>query len=100
MYKPYPFGNRTSTGDAMDDTTTIRIFDKLEIIGKHVEVMKDKMPSLATKDHVDLKIAEHAALPSRPPRANGNKAGGRLIGAVVAAIAALTTVVLALTQLL
>jgi len=86
----------------MDDTTTLifKRLDTVDEIAKDVATIKSQMPNLATKDQVDLKIAEHAALPSRAPRANGNKAGGRLIGAVVAAIAALTTVVLALTQLL
>lgn len=80
----------------MDDTTTIRIFEKLDVISVDVGVITAAMPNLATKDHVDLKIAEHAALPSRPPKANG----GRMTAVILGVIGALTATVIALTQLL
>lgn len=75
----------------MDDTTTL-IFKRLDIVDSmaaDVAVIKSQMPKLATKDHVDLKIAAHAALPSKPPRANG-RMSGRAMGAVVAALIAVT----------
>ena len=81
----------------MDDTTTIRIFDKLDAISVDVGVIKDKMPYLATRDHVDLKIAAHAALPSRPPKSSG-KISGKLIAAIITAVVALSGAVAALAQ--
>jgi hypothetical protein len=82
-----------------DDTTTIRIFDKLDSIGVDVGIIKDKMPHLATKDHVDLKIAEHAALPSKAPKANG-RMSMKMTAAIIAAFMAVTGTVVALTQML
>lgn len=81
----------------MSDTTT-RIFEKLETIGQDVAVIKDKLPKLATRDHVDLKIAEHAALP--PPKSNGGKLSAKMTAAIIAAVVALTGAVVALTQAL
>lgn len=75
-----------------------KIFDKLEVIAVDVGIIKDKMPHLATKDHVDLKIAEHAASPSKIPGMNGP--GAKRTAALVTVIAGLTSAIWALVQYL
>ena len=87
----------------MDDTTTIRIFDKLDTISVDVGVIKATMVDLPTMtEAVSSAVGGCRANPprtSRAPKANG-KTSAKLIGAVVAAIGALTTTVLVLVQLL
>ncbi len=59
-------------------------------------VLKTVLPTLATKDHVTVKIGEHAAIrPTRGVRSNGNT---KKIAALISAIVALSGVIAYLVQ--
>jgi len=83
----------------MDDTTTLifKRLDKVDKIAEDVHTIKSQMPHLATKDHVDLKIAAHAALPSKAPRPSGNV---KKVVAISAAVVAIAGVIAACIQMI
>ena len=96
-FKLFHSGNRTATDrNTMDDTTTVRIFDKLDTISVDVGVIKATMI-----DRESLTDAISACR-ANPPRTSGapSKLNGKFTAIVLGAIGALTATVVALTQLL
>jgi len=74
----------------MDDTTTLifKRLDKVDTIAEDVATIKGQMPNLATKDHVAIKIAEHAAAKkSFPPMSNGSAKKIAALSGVIVALA-------------
>lgn len=100
MYKPFHSGNLISIDrNAMDDTTTLifKRLDKVDKIAEDVHTIKSQMPHLATKDHVKIQIAEHAAKRSITPKGNG-RLSGKMLAAIIASMVALAGAVTALAQ--
>ena len=76
------------------------IHEKINNVGLGVARIETRLdtvlPHLATHDHVDLKIAEHAAIkPSIAPQANGY---GKKIGMLISVIVALAGAIVYLVQ--
>ena len=83
-----------------DDTTVIRIFDKLDTISVDVGVIKATMIDRETMT-TELGKAI-AGCRANPPRTSSgpSKLNGKFTAVVIGAIGALTATVIALTQLL
>jgi len=80
----------------MDNTTTVRIFEKLEEISVDVGVIKATM---INRDALTGAINACRANPPRTSNAPG-KLTGKLTAVIIGALGALTATVIALTQLL
>ena len=79
----------------LDDTTTVRIFDKLDTISVDVGVIKATMI-----DRESLTDAINGCRANPPRLSTPAKLNGKFTAIVLGAIGALTATVLALTQLL